>query len=193
LTYVFCSLNGAFYGDGFETVQTLLAGLLVGSMAITAAGSFRRERESGMLELLLVSPMGEWAIITGRLRALWSQFLPVTLLFLAVAFFQAMLFDRDESHAILLYFGLAYLTLPVIGLYFSLARQQFMAAFLWTLLFGAVVPSFALAGSGVLPDTFGADDEGKAFFLAVMLQVGLSAAFALILRHHLARRRFVLQ
>ena len=88
---------------------------------------------------------------------------------------------------------IAMFALPVIGLYFSLARQQFMAAFLWTLLFGGVIPSFALAGSGVLPDTFGADDEGKAFFLAVMLQVGLSAAFALILRHHLARRKFALQ
>ena len=49
LIYIGCGLDGSFYGDGFMKVQTVLTWLLMGSMAITAAGSFRRERENGML------------------------------------------------------------------------------------------------------------------------------------------------
>jgi len=201
LIYVGCGLDGSFYGDGFMKVQTVLAWLLMGSMAITAAGSFRRERESGMLELLLVSPLGEWALIAGRLRALWSQFLPVTVLFFAVSVFQAILFGSDESRAFLPYLGLVYVTLPVIGLYFSLARQQFIAALFWTLIFGGMLP-FALGASGasaeIINSLFRAapypeDDAGWGFFLTLALQAGVAAVFALVLRHHLARRKFALQ
>jgi len=54
-------------------MHATLAWLVAGSMAASAAGSFRRERESGMLELLLVSPVGEQRIISGRLRGLWDS------------------------------------------------------------------------------------------------------------------------
>jgi len=204
LIYIGCGLDGSFYGDGFMKVQTVLTWLLMGSMAITAAGSFRRERENGMLELLLVSPLGEWALIAGRLRALWSQFLPVTVLFFAVSVFQTMLFGSDESRelrAFLPYLGLAYVTLPVIGLYFSLARQQFIAALFWTLIFGGMLP-FALGASGASTEiinslfraaSYSDDDEGGGFFLTLLLQAGIAVVFALVLRHHLARRKFALQ
>ncbi len=59
-----------------DDLQETMAWLLAGSMAMSAAGSFRRERDTGVLELLLVSPLGENQIISGRLGGLWSQFLP---------------------------------------------------------------------------------------------------------------------
>ena len=43
---------------------------------MNSSSSFRRERETRVLELLLVSPINEWQIILGRLRGLWTQFLP---------------------------------------------------------------------------------------------------------------------
>ncbi len=59
-----------------DFAQRILGWLLLGNVAISAAASFRRERESGLLELLLVSPVPEGQIIWGRLRGLWGQFLP---------------------------------------------------------------------------------------------------------------------
>ena len=40
------------------------------------SGSFRRERETGVLELLLVAPLSTHQIVWGRLRAIWGQFAP---------------------------------------------------------------------------------------------------------------------
>ena len=87
--------------------QNLMAWLLVLSMAISTAGSFRRERESGVLELLLVSPVGERTIISGRLRGLWSQFLPAFGLLLAVWYYLAKisLTRGDAGGALLFYAG----------------------------------------------------------------------------------------
>src|SRR5205823_11572930 len=70
---------------GVQTCALPISWLLTGSLAASAAGSLRRERESGLLELILISPLGEWQIIRGRLRALWSQFAPAAALYLAVS------------------------------------------------------------------------------------------------------------
>ena len=59
-----------------DNIQRFMGWLLLGVIAVTAAGSFRRERETGVMELLLVSPMSVRQIIGGRLRGLWGQFLP---------------------------------------------------------------------------------------------------------------------
>src|SRR5664280_1738223 len=72
-----------FFQDA-NPLQEIMAWLLAGSMAMSAAASFQRERETGVLELLLVSPLGENQILSGRLRGLWGQFLPAVVLLLAV-------------------------------------------------------------------------------------------------------------
>ena len=62
--------------------------IFVGSIALSAAGSFRRERELGAVtELLLVAPLRVGQIVAGRVRSLWGQFLPAVTLFLAVWWF----------------------------------------------------------------------------------------------------------
>jgi hypothetical protein len=73
-----------YYSQEGDHLQEMMAWLLAGSMALSAAASFRRERETGLLELLLVSPLSERRIILGRLRGLWGQFLPAFGLLLAV-------------------------------------------------------------------------------------------------------------
>src|ERR1043166_3692875 len=77
------------YQQSFEVIQFFLAWSLVASVAIASASSFRRERETGLLELLIVSPVREWQIITGRLRGIWEQFLPAILLLLVLWVFCA--------------------------------------------------------------------------------------------------------
>ena len=69
-------LTDSNFFRSYGGAQAVMAWLLAGSMAASAAGSFRRERETGVLELLLVSPLTTGQIIGGRLRGLWGQFLP---------------------------------------------------------------------------------------------------------------------
>ncbi|MBM3832641.1 MAG: hypothetical protein FJ403_05095 [Verrucomicrobia bacterium] len=54
--------------------QLRLALVLALGMAFTSAWSFRRERQSGALELLLVTPLQAGQLIRGRLWGLWAHF-----------------------------------------------------------------------------------------------------------------------
>ncbi|MDB6067713.1 MAG: hypothetical protein JWR26_3921 [Pedosphaera sp.] len=122
--------------------QQFLSWLLLGSMALSAAGSFHRERESGVMELLLVSPMSVGQIIGGRLRGLWGQFLPAFVLLVSVwVYFAGYVFPgRGEFDAIQFFCG-AFLALPAIGLYFSLRCKNFLSAIFLTVLVGLLLPS----------------------------------------------------
>jgi ABC-type transport system involved in multi-copper enzyme maturation permease subunit len=131
------------YRSSFEdtnAVQETIAWLLAGSMAMSAAGSFRRERQTGVLELLLVSPLGEHQIISGRLRGLWGQFLPSVGLLLAVWVFFSTFQPNAGSAGAFLYAAVSFLTVPVFGLYFSLCCRNFITAFLATVTLGLLLP-----------------------------------------------------
>jgi len=148
----------------------ILTWLLIGSIAISAAGSFRRERESGMMELLLVSPMTVNQILFGRLRGLWGQFLPSVLALIAGWMFLAYPGIRANGYAWsglsgvaapLIFGGFSgfggfesdfgwsrfpllissLMALPVIGLFYSLRRRTFISAFLATIWVGLVIPT----------------------------------------------------
>jgi ABC-type transport system involved in multi-copper enzyme maturation permease subunit len=123
------------------SLQNFMAWLLLTGLAASAAGSFQRERESGVMELLLVSPISEAKIIWGRVRGLWGQFLPAMVLLLATWFYlNRWLPERFNRFAWLQFFCVGFLTLPVIGLYHSLRRKSFISAFLMTLFTGLCVP-----------------------------------------------------
>jgi len=68
----------------FAGFQQVMGWLLAGSLAMSSAGSFRRERESGVMELLLVSPMSERRMIAGRLPRDLVQILASFGLFLGI-------------------------------------------------------------------------------------------------------------
>jgi ABC-type transport system involved in multi-copper enzyme maturation permease subunit len=121
--------------------QQIMGWTLVLSMAISTAGSFRRERESGVLELLLVSPVGERTIISGRLRGIWAQFLPAFGVLLLVWFYLASIsLTRGDAGGPIVFYAATFFSLPVIGLYFSLRCRAFMTALLVTLVMGFVLP-----------------------------------------------------
>ena len=133
--------NFSVYHNAFHTLQTFLAMLLALSIALSAAGSFRREHETGVLELLLVAPLREEQIIRGRLRGLWAQFMPAVALLFVVWLYCGAFLSSDNEIVFVVLNGVTFATLPVIGLYFSLAKRNFIAALLWTLLVGIVGPS----------------------------------------------------
>jgi len=175
--------------------QYVLAQLLILGLAFTASGSFREEQETGALELLLVTPLNEQQIIGGRVRGIWNQFFPATLvlslswLFLSrdLKLFGGYRYDQQDTWRVLvfpLFFVTSYLTLPFVGLYFSLRRMNFIAAWLLTCLTGLFVPflvyAFILISAGISQSVFG------------MLGAQFAGAIAawLLLNRQLARRVF---
>jgi ABC-type transport system involved in multi-copper enzyme maturation permease subunit len=124
----------------FGSLQQLLSWLLVLSIAATVSGSFRRERETGVLELLLISPLSAQRIITGRLLGLWGQFLPAVILFVFVWGYISQLVREYEVFSSIIQFLVMFAVIPVVGLYFSLRCRSFIGAFLMTLLAGVALP-----------------------------------------------------
>jgi len=125
-----------------DWIQVLVAVPLLLSMAATSAGSFRRERESGVLELLLVSPIREWELVWGRLRGLYAQFLPsVVALVLGWSFL--LMLDRwatADRLAPVLWFLVWSAAVPCIGLYCSLRHANFIVSLLTVLVLAWGVP-----------------------------------------------------
>jgi len=137
--------NASFVYRSLDGIHNSMGWLLVLSLAFSASGSFRRERETHLLELLLVSPLDEWQIIFGRLRGLWGQFLPSMALLMTGWTYLALSTTYDRNSAPLMFeLAIAFVALPVIGLYFSLVCRGVITALAWTLLFGVLLPGSLL-------------------------------------------------
>ncbi len=126
--------------SGLFVAQNWLSFLLLLGLTFSATGSFRRELETGAFELWLVTPLRERQIITGRLRGLWRQFLPALLLLSAASIYLKTgwsgVHSPTEVWRTLASVLALFLTLPVIGLYFSVSRWNFFIAWLAACLVG---------------------------------------------------------
>lgn len=143
---------------GMGGLHQLMGWLLALSMAVSATGSFRRERESGVLELLLVSPLTTWELIRGRVRGLWGQFLPSLILYLGIWAYLISIFRYNYAGYgndgggldDVGFFAVSFLVIPVVGLYFSVHCRNFIGALLLTLGAGFAVPAaLALLARGL--------------------------------------------
>ncbi len=170
-------------------------------LAVSAAASFRRERETGVLELLLVSPLGEGRIISGRLRGLWTQFLPGAALLLFVWLYVYALgveFDLANDHSefeIICFTASTFVTVPVIGLYWSLRVRSFPVAFVATVMGAILAPAVIAKLAGCLLWLYaGTSSEYEWDFFpsygAFLCQVLLAAIAWTLLWLRLKRRRF---
>ncbi|MBI3849341.1 MAG: hypothetical protein HY298_03465 [Verrucomicrobia bacterium] len=199
--------NSGVYLQHFGSLQSFMAWLLVGTIAFSAAGSLRRERETGVLELLLVSPVGVRHIIGGRVRGLWGQFLPAMALLLGIWLYFANIFSLGDSSVPggrvafgeILFFGNTFLTLPVIGLYFSLRSTNFVSAFLVTILVGLLLPVMLGRVAGWYVSTltenyfYGrAYNHPSATFFTIIIQLVFAAHFWQRLHRNLTGRTFAL-
>ena len=188
------ALEDRSFFRSFDGTQRTIAWLLAGSLAMSAAGSFRRERENGVLELLLVSPLGEGEIISGRLRGLWGQFLPAFGILLGLWAYFTNLFQTTGNEGAILFHATTFLALPFIGLYFSLRCRNFIAAFLWTLATGLLVPLTSVALFQWLAWLYGVNSYGPAELGpsvdAAVVQALLALCCAWALYHRLKQRAF---
>jgi len=190
----------ALYQNGFDGIQGFLATLLSLSMAISAAGSFRREHETGVLELLLVAPLREEQIIHGRVKGLWSQFLPAVALLFAIWLYCGTFLGQGHNFVSVLLYAVTFATLPIVGLYFSLDKKNFIAALVWTLLVQMVIPSglsraadFWYWSRSSMSYSFGAFGSPTIHaVVSVCAQIGIALFLAWRLKDNLKRRRFAL-
>ena len=167
-----------FYSGGFTGLNLLLAWALVGNVALTAAGSLRRERETGVIELLLVSPLSIPQIVGGRVRSIMGQFLPAAVLifgawvWLLQAFRNTFAYDGviERDLQIVGSFLITLLTVPVVGLYYSLRCRMFIVALFWTAVTTIVVPW--LAGLAVISISL---DEVEQSTCSWQLGLGIAA------------------
>jgi ABC-type transport system involved in multi-copper enzyme maturation permease subunit len=133
----------------FIFLQMLAGFALVLLICVTAASSFQKEKENGAFELLLVAPLSEEKIHSGRLRAVWSYYRPAALVFVCFVLFSIRgdgrnLFDAGlGSGAHLLSVCLSGLTVPIAGLYFALKLRHFLQILASTAFFGILLPYFA--------------------------------------------------
>ncbi len=203
-------VTGRMGWNGLMEVQPVIAAFLGVGITFSAADSFRKERETGALELLLVTPLTVRQVIWGRLFGLWGQYLPMFLLLIGTWWYIASwrAWQNTEGLWMLRYgFGLVFTSsfafLPVIGLYQSLRRHNFFTAWLNTTIFGLVIPLLtpiltlliwrwlAIRTTGILPY------YGEALLLGcLMASAAIQAAFAwraaLGASKDLTERRFAL-
>jgi len=173
-------------------IHQVMGWMLLVSMAVNASTSFRRERETRVLELLLVSPLSEQQIILGRLRGLWGQFLPSMALLLGGWTYLSMSLDgfgQNVSGMV----GLlsSFIAIPVIGLFFSLVCRNFLTALACTGIVGLLVPSllaaFFHAMFRVLPGVRSYDFTAENLFV---IKLGIAAILWSQLHQRLIQRRF---
>jgi len=166
--------------------------MLIGAVAFAAAASFRREQEAGSLELLLVTPLGEWQIIKGRLWGLFCHFLPAVLVWTVFRYMQGVLVPRSGNYLVdVLTLYSSFLTLPLLGFCLSFTRLNLIAAFLLCLIVGVVLPQWlgeSLTGHFRL---FGGRRAWNVLVWYSIVQLGLGVISAFYLHTLLAQRRFL--
>jgi ABC-type transport system involved in multi-copper enzyme maturation permease subunit len=193
--YTWFFSNYSFLFHKFIPLQTILAWLMAGSIAATAAGSFRRERETGVLELLLVAPLNEWFIVFGRLRGIWTQFAPSVILMCSmwicwIALLRSSYYEEYSLWTIA-YFVSLFATLPVAGLYYSLKTTNFIGALLRTLVVGILIPAILALGMGMLATALDTPQASSFQHLTLLFHGGIAVLFLRLLHRDLKQRRFV--
>ncbi len=188
-------IQGWRISDLPEAVLTA-AILLVPGLAFTAASSFRQEIRSGVLALLVITPIHEWRILGGRLRGIARQYLPAAglIVFTSVCVPWWGVFGSwaNDLYEVLVAVGVSYGAVVLVGLYFALCGWRILTAWLATLIASYLPYLLTLIAIGVIEyyNWHGSalsrfiDDESA--YLTVM---GLCQWLIGLLAFHGARRR----
>jgi ABC-type Na+ efflux pump permease subunit len=211
VTVLVCG-NRQDYSDFGAATALLFLLTIAAGMTFAGINSFAEEKQSGALELILVTPIPINQIIFGRVLGVWKQFLPAALM---LAFFDAarlwillglhgqlldtqiFVFLRDYFPARLLVVC-GFITLPVFALYFTLRSKNpiVAAAKTWVVM---VLPCLFF-----LPFVVGYQFHLErqillvlrevpviwAFLAAVLTNLALAAAVLFDLRRRLSRRLY---
>ena len=182
--------------ERFNETQVWLGILFSVQMTFTAVTTFRQERDSGALELLLVAPMSPREIVFRQLCGFWRRFLPSTLiLVLLIEALEALDVASRSGMNVSVFVLMNYFTAPLIGVYASARFQSFTAGFLVTSIFSLLLPLAAAAlGPGLpvglidldawgffLAPTLAANQESVGFTVkAIQALGGIGASIALV-------------
>jgi ABC-type transport system involved in cytochrome c biogenesis permease component len=206
--YCFALSIYSSYWDRLNIAHVWLLIVLLMSFAMCSAMSFRRERETGVLELLLVSPLKVQQILMGRLRGIWNQFLPASVLFFGCWVYlyfavRGVTLERiPVPYSKLLLAATSFLSIPVIGLYFSLRQKHLLSAFLGTVILGVLIPYGISLGAawfwGIARIPFGGRPPGAHVntildLVTASLQAAISYRCFALLRFNLMHRLFALE
>jgi len=135
-------------------LNSLMSNGLMVAMALVSSASFRRERETGVMELLLTTPLTPEQIVRGRLFGLWIQFLPSVVTLVFMAGFSGLILNWTAPFSSLLqqawYSGVYYVCVPVCGLWLSLALRHYILSVLLTVGLSLVLPYALTKGATVL-------------------------------------------
>jgi hypothetical protein len=154
--------------------------------------------------LILVAPLQVQGIIWGRLKGIWSQFLPAFLIFGATVWFGHGYITTSRTGlppGLLLAITVStFLTVPVLGLYFSLKTKNFVGAWMLTCLTAAVtiaLPHLLLSTLGGWASGFfiggrPALDEGSLLLWTLLSQGGFAYFAFERMQRDLNERRFPL-
>lgn len=192
-----CALGSDEWFRQIGDLQAWALILLLASLGISAALSLRRERENGLLELMLVSPLKVEKIVSGRVRGLWSQFILAVGLVMIFWFYLRTVSWRSWHRpdfeffiTIPLCLG-TFIALPGIGLYCSLRLKHIFSALATTYLVACIFPAMF---SG-LAAYFLSDSTRTLIFVGLMIctQLFLSFVCTRLLLHDLRNRRFALE
>lgn len=124
--------------DGFLIAQFYMLVALIAAITLKSATSFQYEKQSGAVELILVTPITEETLVSGRLRAVLSYYMPICVAlvgFILVAVLWLKLPFRefgDPSPFTLANLGLCILSVPAAGLFFALRCKSFLQALAFT-------------------------------------------------------------
>ncbi len=120
------------------TYQMNLYRLTALGIAFTAAASFRRERQTGALELLLVTPISARQLIWGRLQGVWIHFFPPMAILATFWILSPEMLALPPRFA--WYLAGAYFCIPVIGFFCSLMVGNILIAWALTVVAGLFLP-----------------------------------------------------
>jgi ABC-type transport system involved in multi-copper enzyme maturation permease subunit len=204
LVLVECVLfAGSAWGLYVELQKPLGLALALG-IGLTAAGSFRKERQTGALELILVTPLRVRQIILGRLIGLWSQFLPSVIIVISIWLYliesrQYMWrgwFGGSPTESLFpLWLASTYLTMPVVGLLFSLSPRHVIVNWLWACVVGLLMPW--VVGEVVVALVTPAHPVGPVWGSSarglLIGELSVAAITWLLLTRNLTQRSFVLR
>src|SRR5262249_30049651 len=149
------------------------------------------------MEMFLGAPFREEQIIHGRIKRLWSQFLPAVVLLFSVWLFFGNFLGQGQNFVSVLVYSVTFAKLPDFGLYFSLDKKNFIAALVWTLLVQMVIPSglsravdFWYWSRSSVSYSFGAFGSPMVHaVVSVCAQIGIAFFLAWRLKDNLKRRR----
>jgi heme exporter protein D len=179
----------ADFGSSSLFWQPVVVGALGLGVAFSAVGSFRREQASGLLELLLVTPITVRQFLGGRFWGICCHYLPA-LLALWVGWtgdrlLNPMIFSDDLLAAVSPH-PLAFVSVMVFGLYLSLGRLNFFLAWLLAWIIAFVVPILGRIGLVRFVEA----GPIVAIGLPLTFQFGLTALMGFLLYRKVCQREF---